>query len=424
MRLTITWIFLIFLAAVFSGCSKPKNDPEVVVLKMTLWDKQKDLEFYDKALPEFYKDHPNIRVKIESVPWTRMFDKLLISTAGGRCPDVSRISSTWFTPCAAKGLLECLEPYMAKDPEFDIKDFYQPAVKGWGTYKGKVYALPGDVDIYCMYYNKTMFDRYGVPYPDETWDWARHLRAAKRLTRDRDGDGRLDQWGANPDQWQTYVWQNGGDILSKDLTRCTLDQPAAYKAIQSMADLRTKYKVAPSAADMADIGAQKLFTNGQIGMFVSGSWAAALIFKDEIKDFDWDVAPLPKGKTRASFIGGAAFGILRGSKHKKEAWELVKFMTSPSMQRHFAQEKHIIPSRRSVAESGAYLYLSGKPRNKKAFIDSISYGHPLPNVECSREMNEIISSEIVLATLGRKRAEDACKKVTPLVNDLLKYQVE
>ncbi|MDI6829070.1 MAG: extracellular solute-binding protein, partial [Armatimonadota bacterium] len=152
-----------------------------------------------------------------------------------------------------------------------------------------------------------------------------------------------------------------------------------YEAIQWMADLRQKHHVAPLPSDTADVGAQKLFTNGRIGMFVSGSWAAPLVFQKEIKTFDWDVAPLPKGKVRASFIGGGAFGILKRSKHKKEAWELVKFMVSPTMQQHFAQTKHIIPSRRSVAESGAYLYLKDKPKSKKVFIDAISYGHPLPS---------------------------------------------
>ena len=417
---------LIIIGTFLCGCSKQKTKSDVVVLKLTMWGKQEDLDFYKTALKDFYKDHPNIRVKIEITPWARVFDKLLVSTAGGRPPDVSRVSSTYFTPCAAKNLLVCLDPYIKNDPEFDIKDFYEPAVKGWGTYKGKVYALPGDVDIYAMYYNKTMFDKCGVPYPDETWDWDKYIWAAKKLSKDNNGDGRLDQWGAYPATgfWQMYVWQNGGDIVNKEHTKCTLDQPEAYEALQFMADLPNKYQVAPTAADAADIGAQKLFTNGHIGMFISGSWAAAIIFDKEITSFDYDVAPLPKGKTRSSFIGGGAFGILSRSKHKKEAWELVKFMTSPVMQKHYAETQQIIPSRRSVAESGAYLYLPGKPKHKQVFIDAIAYGHPLPNIECSREMNELMISEITLAVIGKKPAKEACEKVTPRVNELLKYSRE
>ncbi len=419
---------LILISAVvvsLIGCSKPKTEPGIIVLRMTVWDKQEDLDFYKEALKEFYKTHPNIRVEIESVPWLRMFDKLLVSTAGGRCPDVSRVSSTYFTPCAAKGLLEDLEPYIEKDTEFDISDFYAPAVESWGKYKGKIYAIPGDVDIYAMYYNKTMFDKYGVPYPDETWTWETFLANAKRLSKNLDKDDKLEQWGCVPDQtWQAYVWQNGGSILNADNTRCTLDEPAAYEALQWMSDLRTKHHVAPTAADAADIGPQKLFTNGQIGMYISGSWAAGLIFNKEITTFDYDVAPLPMGKKRASFIGGACWGILKGGKHKKEAWELVKFMTSPSMQKHFAEKKQIIPSRKSVAESGAYLYLKDKPRKKQVFIDAIEYGYPLPKVECSVEMNYLIANEITLAVLGKKTAKECCIKAAKYADEILMFNRE
>ncbi|MBP6964907.1 MAG: sugar ABC transporter substrate-binding protein [Armatimonadetes bacterium] len=425
MRRTLTALSLILLAATaLGGCSKPKGEEGIVVLRMTVWDKQEDLDFYKQAFEtEFYKTHPNIRVEVESVPWIRMFDKLLISTAGGRAPDVSHVSSNYFTPSAAKNLLEDLGPYIESDPDFDISDFYGPAVEGWGKYKGKIYAIPGDVDISAMYYNKTMFDKHRIPYPDESWDWKKFLEVARKLTKDFNGDGKLDQWGCVPDStWHTYVWQNGGDVLNTDNTRCILDQPAAYEGLQWMCDLRNKHHVAPTAADAADIGSQKMFTNGQIGMYVSGSWAAGIVFPKEITTFEYDCAPLPRGKQRASFVGGACWGILRGSRHKKEAWELVKFMSSPSMQKHFAEKKQVIPSRRSVAESGAYLYLDAPPKNKQAFIDAIEYGRPLPKVECSPEMNFIIYSEIAPALLGKATAEEVCRIAAKRANDLLLYE--
>jgi len=427
-RLRGRWSAIRRLAAVFilatfllSGCAKPRK-PEIIQLKLIMWGKQDELGFYNESLKVFYKDHPNIRVSVELVPWSRMFDKLLISTAGGRTSDVSRVDSTYFTPCAAKGLLECLDPYIKNDPTFDISDFYKEALQGWGMYDGRIYGLPSDVDIYAMYYNKTMFDKYHVPYPDESWDWDDYLEAAKKLTMDTNGDGKLDQWGCVPDTWwQDYVWQNGGEIVSRDNKRCLLDQPVAYEALQWMADLRGKYGVAPSPADAADIGPQKMFTNGQIGMLVSGSWATPLIFEKEVTTFDYDVGPIPMGKRRAAFMGGAAFGILSGSKHKKEAWELVKFMTSPTFQSYYAKTQHIIPSRRSVAESGAYLYLKGRPQHKQVFIDAIKYGRVIPNIECSREMNDIINNEIVLAVLGKESARETCARAAPVVNDLLMY---
>jgi len=418
-------VILAFAAAfaLLPGCSKQADRGDIITLRMVVWGTGADEKTWNENLAEFYRSHPKIRVRLEFTPWERTFDKLLISTAGGRAPDATIVSSLWFVPCAAKGLLADMGAFVAKDKEFDLEDFYPAAVNGWGKYNGKLYAIPAGIDIYAMYYNKTMFDKYGVPYPDGTWDWDKYLWAAKKLTDDLDGDGRLDQWGTTQNMWQTYIWQNGGDILNEDQTKCILDQPAAYKGLQFMADLRNEYHVSPTPAEMADIGTKNLFTNGKIGMYFSGSWAVPLYFEKEITDFEYDVAPIPKGRHRAAFFGGASYAILRGSKHKKEAWELVKFVVRKEVLRQRAIKEQVVPSRISVAESKAFLHLEGPPEHRKVFLDAIEYGRTPPAVPCSREMNDIIWNEISLVVLGKKTAKAACEKVTPIVNDLLKYDI-
>ena len=56
-------------------------------------------------------------------------------------------------------------------------------------FQGKLYGLPSDFSTIALVYNKDMFDKYGVPYPDDTWDWDKFLWAAKKFTKDTDGDG-------------------------------------------------------------------------------------------------------------------------------------------------------------------------------------------------------------------------------------------
>ena len=64
-----------------------------------------------------------------------------------------------------------------------------------------------------------MFDAAGIPYPDDTWDWAKLVEVGKQLTLDKDGDGKTDQWGFYTETtdmenyWSSLVWQNGGDII-------------------------------------------------------------------------------------------------------------------------------------------------------------------------------------------------------------------
>ena len=418
--LSVLSVFVCVICVLTSGCRKPES--KVVSLRMTVWGSAADEQKWNKKLKAFYETHPNVRVRLEYVINERTLHKLLVSTAGNKSPDASVISSMWFVPAASKGLLADLGPFIAKDKTFDLSDFYPEVISGWGKYKGTLYAIPAGVDVCAMFYNKTMFDKCHVPYPDETWDWNRYLWAAKQLTRDTNGDCKVDQWGTTQNWWQSYVWANGGDIISKDKTTCLLDQPAAYEGLQFMADLRNKYHVAPTAKDMADLSSAKMFTNGQVGMYFSGSWAVPLYFDKDIKGaFEYDVAAIPKGpRCRATFYGGASYAVLNGSKHKELAWELVKFMVSKESLRERAITEQVVPSRISVAESNAFLDLPGPPKHRKVFLDAISYGRSIPSVPCSEEMNSIIGNDLGLLQIGDETAKSACKRVAPRVTDLLR----
>ena len=416
---------LIAVTVLAAGCGNKK--PGVTTIRFTSWGNDVEEQSLRALIKEFEKRNPHIRVEVEITPWARMLDKLMISSAGGRPPDVTRISSEWFPPIAAKGLLEPLDKYIERD-NYDLDDFYPESIEGWGIWEGKILEIPTDIDIYAMYYNKDMFDKYKLPYPDETWDWDKYLEVAKKLTLDTNGDGQIDQWGTTLDMWwQDYVYANGGTIIGPDPdtgdVQCTLDQPAAYEGLQFMADLINKYHVSPTAEESANQGTSKLFTSGRIGMTISGSWAAELIYKNEITTFKYDVAPIPKGpETRVSIICGAAYAVLKRSQHKEEAWELVKWMTGKEYQRAAAMRSQIIPSRRSVAESGAYLHLDADPKNRQAFLYMIPFGKSVPAVSCAPEMTQIIQSELDLVRLGRESAREGMEKVKPKVDQLLRHR--
>jgi multiple sugar transport system substrate-binding protein len=104
-------------------------------------------------------------------------------------------------------------------------------------------------DMTVMFYNKDLFDKYHLAYPTNNWTMKDVVKAAKVLSVDLDGDGKLDQWGFSPSSFQNYVIRNGGSVYSEDGTKCLLDQPIAIEGIQKMVDLTVKYKVVPRATD-------------------------------------------------------------------------------------------------------------------------------------------------------------------------------
>ncbi len=105
-----------------------------------------------------------------------------------------------------------------------IQDWDPAQYQAYLTRGGEQYGLPKYHGALALYYNKDLFDQYGVDYPDGTWDHDDYLAAMKRLTHDQNSDGRIDLWGSIVDiSWdriQVYVNAWGGHFVDPaDSTR-------------------------------------------------------------------------------------------------------------------------------------------------------------------------------------------------------------
>ena len=162
-----------------------------------------------------------------------------------------------------------------------------------------------------------------------------------------------------------------------------------------------------------------MFANGRIAMFLSGIWETPQ-FRNY--SFDWDVVMFPKNKkgTRAFGTGGTGYAILKSSKHKKAAWEVIKALTGPEGQRQFAKRGLAQPARISVAESDAFAGDVAVPVNKKMLNEAVQYSVFSPFHPSWREIEEkIINPKLDLVFNGKKKAIEIVKELTPEVNALL-----
>ena len=159
---------------------------------------------------------------------------------------------------------------------YDLTQLADQGVADFTTADGGQFGLPRDLNTIALYYNKDMFDAAGIPYPDDTWDWAKLVDVAKQLTKDGNGDGKADQWGFYTETtdmenyWLSLVWQNGGDILAPDGKSTLLGTDQAAGGIQFLQDLIWKDKVMPDPAISAETG--DAFEQGQAAMEANGSW--------------------------------------------------------------------------------------------------------------------------------------------------------
>jgi ABC-type glycerol-3-phosphate transport system substrate-binding protein len=120
---------------------------------------------------------------------------------------------------------------------------------------------------------------------------------------------------------------------------------------------------------------------------------------------------------RAFGTGGTGYAILKSSKHKKEAWEVIKALTGPEGQRQFAKRGLAQPARISVAKSDAFAGDNADPKNKKMLNEAVQYSVFSPFHPAWREIEEkVISPKLDLVFNGKKKASEAIKELTLEVN--------
>ncbi|MCL5036269.1 MAG: sugar ABC transporter substrate-binding protein [Chloroflexi bacterium] len=391
------------------GCQRNTSDH----LKYMQWGDPKEVEITRALLKEFEKQNPDVKVDI--IHATDYQTKLNTMLAGGTPPDVFYVNANDLLYYAEKGVLLGLNTYIEKDrKEFDIGDFYPQLIKVF-SYNGDVYGIPKGFTTAVLYYNKDMFDAAGVPYPDETWDWNKFLEASKKLTKEK-GMAGFRQFGIDPGfEYPLFIFQNGGRVMNDDRTRCIIDEPASVEGVQFASDLRNKYHVAPTAVEAADspVG---LEVRGA-AMAIGGRWLVPRFRR--ITKFKWDVAHLPRGKERSTVIYTVCYSIASGCKQPEKAWRLIKFLTGPEGQAMQSRLGLEIPSRKSVAESDAFL--DGQaPEHTRVFLDAMEYAGFLPYFNRYPEARSKMDNRLEQVWTGKKTAEQGCKDAADAVNEMLK----
>jgi multiple sugar transport system substrate-binding protein len=219
----------------------------------------------------------------------------------------------------------------AQDKSFQPNDFFPMTIRE-GTYQNRFYGLNTMFGGEVMYYNRTLFQKAGLEDPNDLarqggWTFDRFRKSAIALSQ-FDANGRARQFGFQIPNFPMYVpflWGFGADVLSPDGKRCLLDSPAAAEAVQFLADLRWKDHCSPSPAqsEQSAFG----FESGKIGMTVDWS-GNSVRYRKTIKDFEWDVCPLPTGpKSGDSIVKGNQLVIYHESAHPDVAWRFIRYLT-------------------------------------------------------------------------------------------------
>ena len=417
--------------AILAACTPSQPKPtsqsgEKVQLVYQDWRTDWFPPMAQQMLEQFHATHPNIRVFYTPDP-EDFQEKILADFQAGTAPDVFQGCCTHFPAWAQMGYTLDLRPYVGADLDQETIDDWDPAqYRALFTEDGQQFGVPKYHGALALYYNKDLFDEYGVAYPDGTWDHDDYLEAMKRLTYDRDGDGKTDLWGSMLDiAWssiQMHINGWGGHFVDPDdPTRSLMCEPEAMAAFEWIRARMWDDQVMATPLDVQNMWQRQAFIDEQVAMVEDGSWALKDILAGA--DFRVGVAPFPAGPVRRVTLATTdGFGIYAGTRHPDAAWELVKFLISKDYGRAMARANFLQPARASLVDEWVSFIREEFPQKARqvdiaVFADGHIKGYSVTaeifaNMADAKRIADAAWDEIF--TLGQAPIEemkDVCRRI-------------
>ena len=400
------FILLFILAQLLVACGGDDNS-----VVFSVFGDPPEFAAYEELVAVFEEQNPDIDIELTHIPGQSEYRRRLAADfSAGSPPDVFLLNYRRFATFADQGGLEPLTNYVDQSDLIDLNDFYPIAVDSFQL-DGDLWCVPQNISSLVVYYNKDLFDAAGVAYPADDWNRDDFLNAARTLTQDTDGDGVTDQYGVglspNIFRLAPFIWQDGNEIVDDfdNPTRLTLDEPQNMETFQWFVDLQVKEEVVPSALAESAEPSQSRFLNGSLAMIFNSRRGVPLY--RTINDFDWDIAPLPRGEQAAGILHSDGYCMANRTANKDAAWRFIEFANSVEGQNVIVMSGRTVPSRIAVAESDAFLDPNTHPANSRVYVDTVGILGRVPTMTTWVNIEETASKEIERAFYGDATVEEA-----------------
>ena len=287
------------------------------------WDvpNSRENKALDSLIKKFEKTHPHVKVVYESgIPKKDYADWLAEQVLKGEQPDLFMVPENDFSMLASAGALKSLDTLLTDD---DRTAFYPVAYEA-GQYQGVSYALPVESNPIMMCVNKDLLEKEGISIPESGWTLADFYEICKKVTKDTNGDGVVDQYGITDYTWQQALVAYGGHLTDK--SGINVDSSEMHQALAFMSKLdmlSQHYKV--TSHD---------FDEGRVA-FYPMSLAQYRTYKPypyhvaKYSSFSWTCIPMPTANSQVmgTQVKTSLFGMSSNTKQEKLAWEFMLLLS-------------------------------------------------------------------------------------------------
>lgn len=449
---TIAMVMLAFVLVFVAGCGSANNageskggdqaanaGTEKVKLRFTYWGSTYEKDIISQALSKFEQE---TGIEVEGIIIPSEYEtKLTTMIASNDAPDVGYLGPPTAYKWFEDGKLANIKDLFELDSSTVEEDYIDGVIVRKGD---DIVGLMNNLESFAIFYNRDAFAEAGLDAPptkpEEAWTWDEFVEVAKKLTLDNKGRNALDpdfdsenitQYGFNMSIWSgtleslllrndTQYFPNMGDTTG-------INTPAFNEVLQKLADLINVHHVMPSPITAKSMPAPSVaLQSKRYAMVLDGQWVTNDFAN--VEGLNYGIGVIPKLANTKAVYSGALGVVFSSSKHPKEAWMLLQYITNPESSLELFRDGLWMPNRKAyyTDESKIDMWASLNPARVEGYRDVLV--DPIINdsevtsevyVKNFGDINNIMLPALDQVWTGQKTVDEVMAEIMPDLEPLL-----
>ncbi len=304
-----------------------KHSSQPVTVTLLTWENPQTNQQIMLSMAKFEKANPGIKIQLVPSPLQDYGTKLNSMIAAGQAPDIFELGNDNEQQWGAQGLLYNYLPQAKQIPGF-LNHFYPGAVVNWEA-NGALYGLPSLMNVYGIFYNKTLFEKAHIPFPNNGWTYQEMFNDAQKLSGTVDG---IHQYGLynTPDQpfnLGVYAFSAGGMPFANSITNATF-VTAGPQFVQGL-KLFQKYikSGAVTGPNFSNGNDESLFLEGKLPMWAAGQWnAEQMVGPGAPKNLNWGFVANPIVKRPSTIYDCVGWASPKNVKNPAAVFKVIQYL--------------------------------------------------------------------------------------------------
>lgn len=417
-KVLATGLVVSMTAAMAVGCGNKSDSGSTgggkTVLTMACWDDQQ-AKTMEKLGAAYSEENPDVELKVQVTTWSEYWTKLEASVTGGEAADIFWVNVLHAAEYVEAGIMKDLT---AVGEALDVDANFPAALVGGYTVDGKLYAIPKDFDTNAIFYNKEIFDKAGVAYPEDGMTFEDFAAKCKEL-KDAGLDEGTFPTAINRNSGQTTYYAtiaaNGGYILNEDTTKAGWNLPETIGGIQPWVDLVLD-GYSPNLQQMSDTTPDAMFSAGKLAMYLAGNYMIPEFAQTlDISKFDCVSRPTWNGK-HTDIMNGLGYAVNEATENEEEALKFVEWLGGEEAMKIQGQDGKVISARNDAQQ----YYLETYPDlNLGIFLENMEEKKLFDFCEITSELSTIEKTYLDPVWEGTSTLEEATAKIVEEEQPLL-----